>query len=99
MSSRTPRLIAGVTVLVVLIGLAVVLIPPYASNWELQSYVNDLADDTSTAHKPVDTVRAQVLDKARSLRLPVQSDDVHVTISQGAVQIEVLYIVQVNVAG
>jgi hypothetical protein len=98
-AARAPRLIAGVTVLLILIVLAAFLIPPYATNWKLQSYVNDLAEDSATAKRPTDAVRAQVVSKAAALGLPVRDDDVHVAISQGLVKIDVLYIVQVNVAG
>jgi len=98
-TARTPRLIAGATVLLILIGVGVVLIPPYASNWELQSYVNDLVEDSSTSKRPAESVRAQIVNKAAELGLPVGDDDVHVAISQGTVKIDVLYMMQVNVAG
>jgi hypothetical protein len=98
-TARAPRLIAGAAVLLILIGLGVVLIPPYTTNWELQSYVNDLVEDSSTAKRPAEAVRVQVVNKAAALGLPVNSDDVHVTVSEGRVRIDVLYMVQVNVAG
>jgi hypothetical protein len=97
--SRAPRLIAGASVLVILIVLGVVLTPPYAANWELQSYVNDLVEDSSTSKRPAQIVREQVVNKAAALGLPVRDDDVHVRISEGRVKIDVLYRVEVNVAG
>ncbi len=97
--ARAPRLIAGAAVLAILIVLGVVLTPPYAANWELQSYVNDLVEDSSTAKRPAPIVREQVLNKAASLGLPVSDNDVHVAISDGRVKIDVLYRVEVNVAG
>jgi hypothetical protein len=96
---KLARVIAGGAVLVILVTLAVLLVPPYASNWRLQSYINDLTDDPATAQRPADTVRAQVLNQAASLGLPLHSDDVHVAVKQGAVQIDVLYIVHVDLAG
>ena len=99
MSDRAPRLIAGAVVLLILVVLSVLLVPPYAANWRLQSYVNDLADDPGTANLPVEAVRTRVLDQAAGLGLPVHSDDVHVGVAQGAVKIDVLYIVHVDVAG
>jgi hypothetical protein len=98
-SDRAPRLIAGAVVLLILVVLSVLLVPPYAANWRLQSYVNDLADDPGTANLPVEAVRTRVLDQAAGLGLPVHSDDVHVGVAQGAVKIDVLYIVHVDVAG
>jgi hypothetical protein len=98
-TARAPRLIAGAAVLLILIGLGILLIPPYASNWKLQSYVNALADDASTSKRTEESVRTQVLSEATALGLPVSGDDVHVVISQGTVKIDVLYMVQVNVVG
>jgi hypothetical protein len=98
-TARAPRLIAGATVLLILIGLSVVLIPPYATNFKLQSYVTNLAEDPATSKRPEAAVRAQVVNKAAALGLPVSDDNVHVAVSDGAVKIDVLYMMQVNVAG
>lgn len=99
MSGRTPRLIAGTAVLLILVVLAIALAPPYVSNWRLQSYINDLADNPATAKEAPDTVRTQVLNEAAGLGLPVHADDVHVSAGDGAVKIDVLYIVHVDLAG
>lgn len=99
MTARAPRVMAGAAVLLILIGLGVVLIPSYTTNWKLQSYVNGLVEDSATSKRPADAVRAQVVNKAAALGLPVSSDDVHVAIAEGRVKIEALYMVQVNVAG
>ena len=96
---RLGRLIAGAAVPLILVILGVLLVPPYAENWRLQSYVNDLADDPGTAQLPAETVRARVLNQAASLGLPVHSDDVQVGVTQGTVKIDVLYIIHVDVAG
>jgi hypothetical protein len=96
--NRLVRLTAGVVVLLILVVVGLVLVPPYAANWRLQSYINDLADDPAAAKKPPDVVRANVLNQAASLGLPVHSQDVHVTINDD-VRIDVLYIVHVDFAG
>jgi hypothetical protein len=96
---KLARLIAGGAVILILIVVGVLLIPPYAANWRLQSYVNDLVDDPATAKSSAETVRTQVLNQAAGLGLPVHSDDVHVVATPGAVKIDVLYIVHVDVAG
>jgi hypothetical protein len=96
---RVPRLVAGAAVLLILVVVAVFLVPPYAANWRLQSYVNNLADDPTTAKRPAEVVRTQVLNKAASLGLPLHGEDVHVGISGGAVNIDVLYIVHVDLVG
>ena len=99
MTARAPRLIAGAAVLLILTGLGLTLIPPYAANWELQSYVNELVEDSSTSKRPAEVVRAQVVNKAAALGLPITSDDVQVGISAAGVKIDILYMLQVKVAG
>ena len=97
--NRVARLIAGAAVLLILVVIGGFLIPPYAANWRLQSYINDLADDPSTIRKPAEAVRTEVLNAAAGLGLPLHSEDVHVGLTQGIVKIDVLYIVHVDVAG
>jgi hypothetical protein len=97
--NRAARLFAGSAVLLFLIVLGLLLIPPYAANWRLQSYVNELVDDPGTAALPAEAIRTRVLNQAAGLGLPVNGDDVHVGVAQGAVKIDVLYIVHVDVAG
>jgi hypothetical protein len=98
-NASIPRLIAGGVVLLILLILGVLLVPPYAANWRLQSYVNDLVDDPATAKRPPELVRAQVLNQAAGLGLPVHPEDVHVGVNQGAINIDILYIVHVDLAG
>jgi hypothetical protein len=97
--NRAARLTAGAAVLLILIVLGVFLFPPYAANWQLQTYVNDLADDPATAKLPVEAVRTRVLNQAAALGLPVQSDNVHVGVTGGTLKIDVLYIVHVDIVG
>jgi hypothetical protein len=97
--NKITRLIAGAAILLILIVLGVLLVPPYAANWRLQSYVNDLVDDPETAKLPPEIVRTRVLNQAAGLGLPVRGDDVHVGVTEGAVKIDVLYIVHVDLAG
>lgn len=85
--------------LAVLAITAAFLIPPYAANWRLQSYLSDFADDAAVSHKSLDAVRSEVLNASASLGLPVHSDDVHVSATSNGVQIDVLYIVHVDLAG
>jgi hypothetical protein len=97
--NRVPRLIAGAAVLLILLVVSVLLAPPYAANWRLQSYINDLADDPATAKTSAEAVRTRVLNQAASLGLPVHGEDVHVGVTQGAVRIDVLYIVHIDIVG
>lgn len=97
--NKTARLVGAAAVLAVLGVIAVLLIPPYAANWRLQSYLNDFADDAAVSHKPAGAVRSEVLNAAATLGLPVASDNVQVTATASGVKIDVLYIVHVDLAG
>jgi hypothetical protein len=97
--NRRLRLVAGIGVIVLLLVVAGLLVAPYAANWRLQSYINDLADDPAIAKRPVGAVRTDVLNEAATLGLPVQSEDVQVDSKPGGVKIDVLYIVHVDIMG
>jgi hypothetical protein len=90
------RVAAGIGVLVLLALIAVLLIPAYYHNWELQRYLAALSHDPATGKRPVDLVRALVVDKAAGLGLPVHTADVHVTRAGDVVKIEVLYVVHID---
>lgn len=98
MSSRAQlwRIAAGAAVLLAMAAIGVILIPPYVENWKLQSFINQLAEDPGIAQKPPEMIRANIVDKAASLGLPVHTDDVHVTKSGDAFRIDVMYIVHVD---
>jgi hypothetical protein len=90
------RVAAGIGVLVLMAAIGILLVPPYIENWKLQSFINQIAQDPATAQKTPEIVRANVVDKAASLGLPVHTDDVRVTRSGDALKIEVLYIVRID---
>ncbi len=90
------RKIAGVGVLLLMAAIGLLLIPPYVENWKLQSFLNQMAQDPATAQKTPDILRANIIDKAASLGLPVHTDDVRVTQSGEGLKIEVLYIVRID---
>lgn len=94
---RWLRAVAGVIVLLMLATVGVLLVPSYVANWKLQRYLSDLTENPSAAS--VESIRPAVVNKAASLGLPVHSNDVHVEVSPGAVRVQVLYVVRVDVAG
>jgi hypothetical protein len=98
-AARLLRLSAGVAVLVALVLLGIVLIPPYAANWKLQRYVNELTEDPATAGQAPEAVRSRVVSRAASLGLPLHPEDVQVTPSRNALRITALYVVHVDIAG
>ena len=90
------RVAAGIGVLILLALVAVLLVPPYYENWQLQRFLGSLAGDAATPQRSLDLVRALVVDKAASLGLPVRTPDVHVTRSGNELKIEVLYVVHID---
>lgn len=92
------RIAAGIAVLALLVGMGVLLLPPYVANWKLQHYLVDLTDDSSAASQPAEVVREEIVNKAAALGLPVHEDDVRVTGQGDSLRIEVLYVVHVNLA-
>ena len=96
---RLLRMSAGIVVLLALLGICLILIPPYAANWRFQRYLNQMADDPATASESFDQVRAKVLTEAHSLGLPLTAGDIQVTPSQNALRIDALYVVHVDIAG
>ena len=90
------RVAAGVAVLVLMAAIGILLVPPYIENWKLQSFMNQMAQDPATAQKTPEILRANIVDKAASLGLPVHTDDVRVTRSGEALKIEVLYMVRID---
>ena len=96
---QTGRAIGGVAVLFMLVLVGVLLVPPYVENWKLQQYLNDLDTDAATAQTPVEVIRANVVNKAAELGLPVHTEDVRVARSgDGSLRIEVLYVVHVGMS-
>jgi len=88
--------------IVVLAGLALLGIkigPIYVHNLQLQSFVSTLTARTEALNEADDLLRGQVLERARTLDLPVQADNVKIVRSPGSVRIDVRYIVRVTLPG
>ena len=96
MTASRWRQAAGLAVILVLIFLAVRLLPIYLHNQELQQFVVEVTHRASAPTSSDDVLRAWVLEKAASLDLPVTADNVHIERKAGAVQMEVRYVVRVN---
>lgn len=92
------RVGAGVAVLLLMLTIGLFLIPPYIENWKLQSFINQIAEDPGTVKKPAEVIRANIVDKAATLGLPVHIDNVHVTKNGDAYKIDVLYVVHVDLS-
>ncbi|HYW47395.1 MAG TPA: hypothetical protein VE959_31290 [Bryobacteraceae bacterium] len=93
------RLAAGIAVLAALVFVLADFAPYYFRNLELQNYVSDITHRGPSQTQSDDVLRTWVVEKAHQLRLPVSADDVHVSHLAEGLQIDVRYMVSVNLPG
>lgn len=86
------RIAAGVGVLVILAAVAAALIPPYFDNMQLQRYLDDAVE---LAQSP-DLLRADIVNKAAQLGLPVRTGDVRVTRTGNGLRVDIVYVIRVD---
>jgi hypothetical protein len=80
-----------------LVAVSARLAPIYVRNMKFQSFVTQIAHNGATQSD--DALRAQVLDKAHDLALPVREGDVRVERTDGSTRIDVRYFVRVDLPG
>jgi Domain of unknown function (DUF4845) len=90
------RIVAAVSILIVLAVLGVRLLPLYLENMRLQRYVEGITQNAENRTRPDDALRVAILEKAAFLGLPVKADNVHIKRSEDNVRIDVRYIVRVD---
>lgn len=78
--------------LVILVAIGVMLIPPYFENMRLQRYVNTVVH----GQQPPDMLRAQIVNKAGQLGLPVREGDIRITPQGNGVRVEIVYVIRVD---
>ena len=83
------RLFAAIFILGGMSAVLLLLAPIYLENMRLGIYLRDLAKTSATD----ETLRDSVLTRARSLNLPVEPADIHITRSSGKVKVEAKYAV------
>ena len=93
------RIAAAVLVLAALLGFGAMFAPIYADNLKLQTYVEEITRRVDSRNQPDETLRQNVLQKARELDLPVKADNVHIIRSPEGLRIDVRYFVRVTVPG
>ncbi len=93
------RIAAAVLVLAALLGFGVMLAPIYVDNLKLQTSVEEITRRVDSQKRTDETLRQDVLNKARELNLPVKADNVHITRSPEGLRIDVRYFVRVTVPG
>jgi hypothetical protein len=93
------RLAAALLILAGLAAIAVKVGPIYAHNLQLQNFVADLSRQPGNRAKTDERLRAQVLEKAQALDLPVRSDNVRIVRGADNLRIDVRYVVRVDLPG
>ena len=89
----------ALVLLAVFVYVCAVLLPYVLHNLRLQRYMENLARSADSATRSPDALRAQVLERARQLDLPVKAQDVQVESSGAALEISVRYVVAVDFPG
>lgn len=99
--TRVPRwrMAAAGVLLAGLVLFAILFLPIYFHNLELQNFVADVAARSDSASKSDDLLRTWVLDKAHELGLPVRAGDVKIAHSPDGMRIDVRYQVRVDLPG
>jgi len=90
------RAVAGCVVLAALVLFAVLFTPVYIRNLKLQNYVDDITRAVENQRQPDAVLRGWVIEKARSLHLPVTENNVHIIHGPEGLGIEVAYSVKVD---
>jgi hypothetical protein len=99
--NRVPRwrIAAAVVPLAGLALFAILFLPIYVHNLELQNFVADMAARADTPSRSDDLLRTWVLDKAHQLDLPIRADNVKIARSVEGLRIDVRYQVRVDLPG
>ncbi len=87
---------AGAAALLVLILFAVRLLPPYWRNLEFQGLLEETAQQAAGSGERDESVRVKVVNAAARLGLRVGFDQVRLKRAPGRLEIEVLYVVPVE---
>ena len=90
------RLIAGLFVLGSLAAVLVALAPVYFDNFRLQRSLRELTRRAGATAAADETLRSQVLLRARQLDLPVTGADIRIEHDGGKVQVEMRYAVEMT---
>ena len=93
------RVAAAVMLLAGLALFAIIFLPIYVHNLQLQNFIADVAGRNDSASKSDDLLRTWVLDKAHELALPIRPDNVKIAHSPDGMRIDVRYQVRVDLPG
>lgn len=90
------RLIAGILVLLVMASVLIALAPVYLEDYQLRQYVRSLTRQPDAARMPDDGIRSEVVARAHQLDLPVAASDIQITHTDGKLQVQLKYAVEMN---
>jgi hypothetical protein len=90
------RLITALFVLGLMVAILIALAPVYFENYQLRNYITGLVHTPNAGATPDETLRSEVLAQARQLDLPVQSNDVKITHTDGKLEVQMKYAVQMD---
>ena len=96
MTTSRLRLGAAAVILGILVFLGFRMTPVYLRNIELQTFVDQTAQDAASRTRSDEELARAVLQKAASLQLPVSRGNVQVRRPEGGLRIEVRYRVRVE---
>ncbi|HJX96141.1 MAG TPA: hypothetical protein VJ324_11020 [Candidatus Acidoferrum sp.] len=92
----TLKTVVLVTVAVLAIYLAIKLVPPYVSEYQLQDKIQELARFGIVNHYTDEQIRDNVFKVAQDLDLPAKREDIKVSVTQSIVKISMEYTVPVD---
>lgn len=95
----SPRQWLAVALLAVFVYISASLAPYFVDNLRLQRYVEEITHSSPITPRSPEWVRAQVVQRARQLGLPVEANDVQVEITGARTRITVRYLVEVSIPG
>jgi hypothetical protein len=87
------RLIAGILVLAAMAGVLIALAPLYFEDQQLGRYLQTVVAGADRPDQQIETV---VLTRARQLDLPVRPDQIAISRTNGKLQVQIKYAVQMD---
>lgn len=92
MNPRRWRVAAGIGVLLALALMGAALAPPYFENMTFQRYLDSAVESSSSP----EVLKAQIVNKAGQMGLPVHAGDVRVSKTDNGLRVDIVYVIRVD---
>lgn len=93
--ARKARVALGILVLCGLVAIGILLVPPYFQNSRFQRYL----DDAVTRPVSAEVLRADIVNRAAQMGLPLREGDVRITPRDGnGLRVDIVYVNRVDLA-